>query len=110
MIVVFPIGAFLAKLMGTVSKQMLVYTDQRVGLLNEIFQGIRVVKFYAWEYMFKEAVEEIRALELGKLKRFMIFYSLNSILMQAGPILVALSSFAVYAWTQDEPLSPDKVR
>jgi hypothetical protein len=38
--------------------------DERTKLCNEIFNGIKVVKLYAWEVPLMEMVEKIRAKEL----------------------------------------------
>lgn len=35
-------------------------TSQRVKIINEVLQGMRVVKSYAWESPFKEAVKTVR--------------------------------------------------
>jgi hypothetical protein len=40
------------------------YKDERSKLCNEILNGIKVIKLYAWEEPMMEAVEGIRAKEL----------------------------------------------
>jgi ATP-binding cassette, subfamily C (CFTR/MRP), member 1 len=35
-------------------------SDRRVKLVNEVLQGIRVVKYYNWEESFEKRLEEIR--------------------------------------------------
>ncbi len=42
-------------------------SDQRVKLTNEVLQGIRIIKFYAWEYYFKDELESVRRKELNLL-------------------------------------------
>lgn len=41
--------------------------DARIKSLNEIFSGIRVIKFMGWEESFKRLVEAIRSKELSTL-------------------------------------------
>uniref|UniRef100_A0A1Y1M1I2 Uncharacterized protein n=2 Tax=Photinus pyralis TaxID=7054 RepID=A0A1Y1M1I2_PHOPY len=43
--------------------------DHRLRLINEIIQGIQVIKMYAWEKAFTKMISEIRRLELRFLKR-----------------------------------------
>ena len=49
--------------------------DSRIKLLNEILNGIKVIKFYAWENPFKELVMKIRKGELNILRKYMILVS-----------------------------------
>ena len=44
MLLFLPLGGFIAKIVGKFSKNVLEFTDKRVKLLNEILQGIRIVK------------------------------------------------------------------
>ena len=46
----------------------MVFKDSRIKLLNEIFNGIKVLKFYAWEKAFLLKVEHIRKKEIQVLK------------------------------------------
>lgn len=43
--------------------------DHRLRLINEIIQGIQVIKMYTWEKAFSKMISEIRSLELRFLKR-----------------------------------------
>lgn len=43
-------------------------TDQRVGIMNEIVQGIQVIKMYAWEKPFQAVVAEARRLEVKEIR------------------------------------------
>ena len=46
----------------------MIFKDTRIKLLNEIFNGIKVLKLYAWEKAFLEKVENIRKKEIQVLK------------------------------------------
>eukprot|EP00741_Cyanophora_paradoxa_P006522 tig00001024_g6313.t1 len=58
-----PLNAFLAtktqKLRAGQSKM----SDERVKTVNEVLQGIRVIKLYAWEQFFRERAGSLRARE-----------------------------------------------
>eukprot|EP00171_Calliarthron_tuberculosum_P018713 IDg18713t1 len=45
-------------------KESVGITDVRVKLMNEILQGIKAVKFYAWEKPFSDQVEKERKAEV----------------------------------------------
>uniref|UniRef100_A0A8D0DBY8 ATP-binding cassette, sub-family C (CFTR/MRP), member 3 n=1 Tax=Sander lucioperca TaxID=283035 RepID=A0A8D0DBY8_SANLU len=69
------------------------YKDSRIKLMNEILNGIKVLKLYAWENSFKEKVLAIRQKELQVLRKTAYLGALST--------MVALTSFAVYV-TVDE--------
>jgi hypothetical protein len=46
--VVLPINHYNAKWLAITQAKVMKIRDQRVGLTNEIMQGIRQVKFFAW--------------------------------------------------------------
>ena len=35
-------------------------TDERISLMNEIINGIKVIKMYAWETLFARQIENAR--------------------------------------------------
>src|SRR5690349_20786050 len=43
-------------------------TDVRVRLMNEIINGIQIIKFYAWEQSFAKVIEKTRKKELQAVK------------------------------------------
>lgn len=43
-------------------------TDKRIGIMNEIIQGIQVIKMYAWEIPFHNLVSEARRLEIKQIQ------------------------------------------
>lgn len=108
MVVLLPLSALFSSQAAQVSKSLLSCTDARLKFLSELFQSIRVVKFYAWESELLAQVERIRSQELGFLKQMLVWNAFSQVALQAGPILVSLASFAIYSWVEHEPLTPDK--
>ena len=45
---------FLAVKLGSFRKELMGWTDKRVGLMSEIISGIQMIKFYAWEGAYRE--------------------------------------------------------
>ena len=62
-------------------------TDSRVKLANEMVQGIRVVKMYAWEQTIGAKVHEVRGKELGHVRQQRFLSAFLSVFMttQAPP-------------------------
>lgn len=52
-----PLQGYLGKMTGVWRLQTAQRTDERVRLMNEILQGIQVIKMYAWEKPFGKIVE-----------------------------------------------------
>lgn len=43
-------------------------TDRRVSIMNELIQGIQVIKMYAWEIPFRNVVKLARKKEVDQIK------------------------------------------
>ena len=60
-------------------------TDARVKLMNEILQGIRVMKVYAWEDSFMAKLAGVRAQEMDTVKRSAYLKAASSTIMMVWP-------------------------
>ncbi|XP_068682854.1 ATP-binding cassette sub-family C member 4-like [Montipora foliosa] len=98
-----------ARKAGIVRKKAAAQTDKRLEIMKEIVAGIRIVKMYAWEFKYKDMVEQIRRQEISliRIRGFIIstvyalFFTSNSI---AGCVSIltllltghSLTSFKVF--------------
>jgi len=64
--------------------------DQRIRTMNEILNGIRVLKLYAWEMAFIRSISGIREIELGYIRKKAIISAVSNILWTFTPILVRI--------------------
>lgn len=62
--------------------------DSRIRLMNEILNGIKILKFYAWEKAFLEQVLGHRKKELKALKKSQILYSISIASFNSSSFLV----------------------
>ncbi|GMF62730.1 unnamed protein product [Phytophthora fragariaefolia] len=108
MIVLLPTSAALSSQAASISKKMLECTDKRLKFLTELFQHIRVIKFYAWESEMLGQVDAIRTKELHFLKKSILWNAYGRVILQAGPVLVSFGTFAAYSYVQSEPLTADR--
>ena len=85
--------------------------DQRIMKINEILQGIKVIKYYAWEKPFMSIVNKIRKAEVRTIKQYAVVYSMLNVTFTIVPLLVSLATFTVYIYTDPENhiLSAEKV-
>uniref|UniRef100_A0A665WWK1 ATP-binding cassette, sub-family C (CFTR/MRP), member 3 n=1 Tax=Echeneis naucrates TaxID=173247 RepID=A0A665WWK1_ECHNA len=101
MIMLIPFNAVIAMKTRAYQVEQMQYKDARIKLMNEILNGIKVLKLYAWENSFKEKVLAIRQKELNVLRKAAYLGALSTMAWTSAPFLVALTTFAVYV-TIDE--------
>ncbi len=77
-------------------------TERRVHLIEELLQGIRVIKSYAWEGPLADQVEDVRKLELKNLGIMLFFSAVSLSVAFITPVTVGLISFYVYALQGNE--------
>lgn len=64
------------------------YKDARIKLMNEILNGIKVLKLYAWETSFRDKVLAIRQKELNVLRKTAYLGALSTMAWTSAPFLV----------------------
>lgn len=71
-------------------------TDTRVKLMSEILQGIKAVKFYAWERPFVSSVVDVRGREVSGFRRLVLVSSASFALILFVPVFTSIITFAFY--------------
>lgn len=84
------------KLLGF-RRGLLSWTDKRVGLMNEVINGMQMIKFYAWERSFRADIMAARNNEARILKAMVWWQGLFAMLLFSGPVAMAVFCFASYA-------------
>ncbi|KAM4717797.1 multidrug resistance-associated protein 1 [Anableps anableps] len=102
MVLMVPINAVIAMKTKTYQVAQMKSKDSRIKLMNEMLNGIKVLKLYAWEKAFLEKVSEIRESELRVLKKAAYLGAMSTFTWVCAPFLVALSTFAVYVLIDDQ--------
>ncbi|XP_055908743.1 probable multidrug resistance-associated protein lethal(2)03659 [Eupeodes corollae] len=114
MLLFLPLQAYLGKKTSVLRLRTALRTDERVRLMNEIIQGIQVIKMYAWEIPFGKMVAQARKKEItpiryvsyirGILLSFIMFLTRVSIFTSLvgyvllGYMLTAKQAFMVTAY------------
>uniref|UniRef100_A0A182KEI1 Multidrug resistance-associated protein lethal(2)03659 n=1 Tax=Anopheles christyi TaxID=43041 RepID=A0A182KEI1_9DIPT len=109
-----PLQAYLGKKTSELRLRTALRTDERVRLMNEIIQGIQVIKMYTWERPFNALVAMARKKEIkviryvsyirGILLSFIMFTTRVSIFLSlvayalAGQVVTAEKAFAITAY------------
>ncbi|KAH3916024.1 hypothetical protein HBH56_067840 [Parastagonospora nodorum] len=72
-------------------------TDQRVGLTQEILQGVRFVKYFGWETSFLQRIQSIRKKEI---KAIQVLLTIRNAILAVGmsmPVFASMVSFITYS-------------
>ncbi|XP_036408292.1 multidrug resistance-associated protein 1 isoform X1 [Megalops cyprinoides] len=102
MVLMVPLNAVIAMKTKTYQVAQMKSKDNRIKLMNEVLNGIKVLKLYAWELAFKDKVSAIRESELRVLKKSAYLGAMSTFTWVCAPFLVALSTFAVYVLVDEK--------
>lgn len=67
---------------------MMENSDERMKIMSELINGIRVVKLYAWELGFKKLVDKLRANEMKKIRKNALLDGLQQLIWFLAPYTV----------------------
>lgn len=90
MIILIPINGYIANRVKVLQIKQMKNKDERVKLMNEILNGIKVLKLYAWEPSFEEQVLKIRTKEVKVLKQAAYLNAGTSFIWSCAPFLVSV--------------------
>jgi ABC-type multidrug transport system fused ATPase/permease subunit len=86
----------LAEHIGATQRDLLSVAEERVKVTSEALQGVRVMKFYAWEESLASRVEKIRAAEIGHYRKFHYLQITNTILLFLTPVFLGGLVMGIY--------------
>ena len=104
MLLMLPLNTTISKRREGVKGAIRALQSQRSNLLGEILQGIRVIKYFAWEPAFLARVCGVRAEELRQVRRDAAWGIGSAVLWAGSPTLVALAAFSAFALSGQELL------
>ncbi|CAK8684757.1 unnamed protein product [Clavelina lepadiformis] len=96
MILLFPINGIIASKAHKYQVEQMKLKDERIKIMNEVLNGIKVLKMYAWELSFREKINSIRKREVRVLRNTLYLNAAASFTWTCAPFLVSLTTFAVY--------------
>lgn len=83
-------------------------TDARVSIMNEIIQGIEVIKMYAWETPFRNVVKKTRTAEIDQIQKAQYLrgiYMSTMVFTERSTLFLAILACIF----QERPITPDLV-
>ena len=108
--ILVPINIYGGKYGRTIQVAQMKAKDERILLMNEVLQGVKVLKLYAWEKPFMEKIRECRDREIKCLKQSALLNAILFITYTGAPLLVTLVTFTIYVFAdENNVLTAEKV-
>ena len=101
MVFMIPMNAVVAGLSKKMQVRQMKQKDERVKSMNEVLNGVKVIKLYAWEESFMDQILGLRNKEVRELKNMAYLGSISIFLWTCAPFLVALVSFAIFVLSDE---------
>lgn len=102
LICVIPVNAVIAGQMRKCHTEQMKYKDERIKMMSEILNGMKVLKLYSWEKSMEKMVLEIREKELRVLKKLSYLNAGIVFSWICAPFLVSVISFVVFVYLDPE--------
>ncbi|GJJ75953.1 hypothetical protein EMPS_08311 [Entomortierella parvispora] len=97
LILMNPVQGWAMSKLGPIRKRASEYTDSRIKLTSEILQGIKVIKFFAWEASFLQKLSDIRRNELKNVGKLLYIRGAVAATSASLPVFASALSFVLYA-------------
>ncbi|KAF8840168.1 hypothetical protein BDN67DRAFT_1011682 [Paxillus ammoniavirescens] len=98
-VIATPINTMSVKRLFTVRIKSMAWTDKRSKLLQEMLDGMRVIKFFSWEIPFLKRISEYRQLEMAYIRSLLISRAAPNALAISLPALASVLAFVTYSLT-----------
>uniref|UniRef100_A0A915BDK8 ABC-type glutathione-S-conjugate transporter n=1 Tax=Parascaris univalens TaxID=6257 RepID=A0A915BDK8_PARUN len=96
LIAMIPFNSWISVKMRNCQVEQMKHKDERLKLMSEILNGIKVLKLYAWESSMQKTILEIRKKEIMVLRRLAFYNAVITLSWSCAPFLVAVLTFGVY--------------
>ena len=104
----FPIMLVAVIGFGRYIRRKMLCTDNRIKVTKEVFNAIRIIKYYAWESSFQDKLRTLRALEVKEISMIYASWMLIELVTQTLPYALPLTSFYFYV-KDDRSLTYDTI-
>ncbi|GMF66748.1 unnamed protein product [Phytophthora fragariaefolia] len=96
LVVVMTISVQQGGRIARLQKKLLEVIDERVKVTSEALQGIRVMKYYAWEDSLAQRVEKLRVREVKLLRKFHLYQVINTVMLFLTPSFLSGITLGLY--------------
>ncbi|CAN0009138.1 unnamed protein product, partial [Ectocarpus sp. 4 AP-2014] len=93
MVLSVPLGKYTTKKTQTFQKVLMTRKDDRMSVVGETMQGIRIIKLFAWERDFMSKIDKTRRNEMRSLRSYMVMMAGVIVQWNSVTTLVGLCTF-----------------
>ncbi|XP_041372528.1 multidrug resistance-associated protein 1-like [Gigantopelta aegis] len=101
LILLIPINGVMAMKQKQLQVKQMKFKDSRIKVMNEVLNGMKVLKLYAWELSFQDKILDIRTRELNVLLKAAYLKAVSTFIWTCSPFLVTLATFTTYVLTSE---------
>ncbi|KAK7486632.1 hypothetical protein BaRGS_00022157, partial [Batillaria attramentaria] len=65
LILLIPVNGLVMSKLGALMEKLMLHKDKRLKLINEVLNGMKILKLYAWEPSFSKMISEVRDEEMN---------------------------------------------
>ena len=99
LVMAVPLQTWVGKQFGKLRVRTAGKTDRRIRLMNEIVNGMKVIKMYTWEKPFANLVHESREEEIGVIRNTSYYRAFNFSFFFSASRFILLCTFLVFGFT-----------
>ncbi|KAI9447656.1 ABC transporter [Lactarius indigo] len=96
-LILVPIQGKIMKFLSRIRRKTMKWTDKRAKLLQELFGGMKLIKFFAWEAPFLRRIAGYRKREISYVRTILLVRAANVALAACTPAMASVVAFLVYA-------------
>ncbi|KAI9501825.1 YLL048Cp-like protein [Coemansia spiralis] len=104
-IALVPLQWRLVSVWSVFQDQLMKVSDRRMSMTNEILQGVRIIKFFAWEPQFEKQVAVVRGSELSILRKRYLVLTYSILVFFMAPVFITLATFGVHTMVMGRQLT-----
>uniref|UniRef100_A0A8R1DMH1 ABC-type glutathione-S-conjugate transporter n=1 Tax=Caenorhabditis japonica TaxID=281687 RepID=A0A8R1DMH1_CAEJA len=96
LILMIPFNSWISIKMRNCQMEQMKHKDERIKMMSEILNGMKVLKLYSWENSMEQMVLDIREKEIQVLKKLSYLNAATTLSWACAPFLVAVLTFGLY--------------
>ncbi|XP_075262866.1 ATP-binding cassette subfamily C member 4-like isoform X2 [Convolutriloba macropyga] len=108
-LILIPIQLSFTRLFARYRVKSATVADERVKLMREIIDGIRVIKMYVWEESFAKVIREFRGAEVRELIKMHVLNGINYGINAGAPLFVVMTTILITLYVEDRHLLPEEL-